>query len=234
LCNYVKRLQDCTTGVFYYVSEPLIYLDTIITTGTTIAVEINEVLTCVTYVDDFPGSASHVVNDVVAIYSGGCSQCLSGLTPSVTVTPTITPSVTPSVTVTPTISETPTLTPTVTSSSGSYSFASFIDKYEFDGSGLINFNTVADASQAETIICDYWDGTGQQVTSFTGNYLGGSLGIGVYVGFSAFPGSGPMFAGNYVVGDFPFVSGPSSVNYWVVIDGSGFITEYTLLDSNCV
>ena len=114
LCNYVKRLQDCTTGVFYYVSEPLIYLDTIITTGTTIGAEINEVLTCVTYVDDFPGSASHVVNDVVAIYSGGCSECQSvTVTPTTTqsVTPSITPSITNSVSVTPTI--TPTMTPSV-------------------------------------------------------------------------------------------------------------------------
>ena len=57
--------------------------------------------------------------------------------------------------------------------------------------------------------------------------------VGTYVGISNVPGSGAMPAGNYVVGDFNLVFGPSSVNYWVVIDGSGFVTEYTLIDSNC-
>lgn len=233
--------------MYYYTSQPLIYDDTIILTGTTFGASINDTSRCVTYIDDIPGSASDIVDSISAIYPSGCTQCTSGSTPTptptitVTTSPSVTPTlsssvgvtVTPTISLTPTITVSPTLTPSVTPSTGSYSFAQFIDKYEYDGSGMINFSSVTDSTQAKTVICGYWSGTSQSVTSFTGNYTGGTLGIGVYVGFSSTPGVAPMFAGNYVVGNFPSVSGPSSVNYWVVIDGSGFITTYDLIDSNC-
>ena len=108
----------------------------------------------------------------------------------------------------------------------------FWNQLSYDALPPVNFNSVANAAAMETLICNFWDGSGQSGSSIGSNFAN-PLMVGTYVGVSNTPGSGPMFAGNYVVGDFTTVYGPSSVNYWVVIDGSGFVTEYTLLNSTC-
>jgi len=59
------------------------------------------------------------------------------------------------------------------------------------------------------------------------------LGIGVTVYDDTFPGVVPLAAGNYLIGDFFTVYGPTSVNHWVVIDGTGQVTQYTPLNSTC-
>jgi hypothetical protein len=156
-------------------------------------------------------------------------------TPTPTITSTITPTVsptqtpTPTPTITPTITTTPTPTPTPTKPLS----ISLTYDYRFNtGSTFTSFNTVVDATAAGVVLCDYW---AYSVTGgTTSNGLSGKyyppLGLGTYVGnFVNF--SLPFVSGNYVYGNFGFISG--STNYWVVIDGTGTITDYTLITPPC-
>jgi hypothetical protein len=154
------------------------------------------------------------------------------LTPSVTPTKSVTPSVTPSTSVTPTVTPTKTLTPTPSMTPGLNLSTGFIYQVSYDLLPTITTNSIPNAAAAKTLICDWWNGSDQTSTGYGSNFAN-PLNVGTYVGLSSTPGNGPMFAGNYIVGDFSTVTGPSSVNYWVVIDGSGFVTEYTLIDPNC-
>lgn len=110
LCNDIKRIQDCLTGNYYYTTEPLLFGSQVIYSGTTFAGEVNGLYRCLTYVDDTDGSATDVIRNISATYSGGCNACVTTPTPTPTNTATVTP--TPSVT--------PTLTPTTTSSGELY------------------------------------------------------------------------------------------------------------------
>ena len=153
------------------------------------------------------------------------------VTPTITVTttktPTPTPTVTSTVTPTPTNNVTPTPTPTKPLT------LPLIYEYRFNtGSTYTNFNTVADATAAGVVLCNYWaaDVTGGTSTlGMSGKYYP-PLGLGTYVGnFVNF--ALPFVAGNYVYGNFTIISG--STNYWVVIDGTGTITDYTLIVPPC-
>jgi hypothetical protein len=154
------------------------------------------------------------------------------VTPSVTPTKSVTPSVTPSTSVTPTVTPTKTLTPTPSMTPGLNLSTPFFYEVSYDSLPVITTNSIANAAAAKTLICDFWGGSAQTSTAYGSNFAN-PLNVGTYVGLSTTPGTGPMFAGNYIVGNFTTVTGPTSVNYWVVIDGSGFVTEYTLIDPNC-
>lgn len=163
----------------------------------------------------------------------GCKDLDASPTPTPTITPTVTPSISVSPTVTPTVTPTQTATPTVTPSQTPFSInntTQFYYDYYIGTPPDISFNTVADAAAAKVVICDIWDGPSG--ASAYGSLFNNPLQVGTYVEQTNIGGL-PMPAGNYVVGNFTTVEGPTSVNYWVVIDGSGFVTEYTLIDPNC-
>ena len=180
--------------------------------------------------------------DLIIDYSIDCPTVCSTPTPTPTqtVTPTNTPTqtvgvtATPTPTVTPTItltpSNTPTNTPTPTQTDPRIFSTRFIYQVSYNGLPPILTSSLTNANDAETLICNFWSGSSQTSTSYGSNYVP-PLNVGTFVGLTTT--TTPMYAGNYIVGNFTTVSGPSSVNYWVVIDGSGFVTEYTLLNSIC-
>jgi hypothetical protein len=101
-CGQVKRLLDCDTSSYYYVSGNLVLNDVLLSAGTVFSAYIDGTPVCVTYIDDIDGSASNIVSEILTVY-GDCSGC--AITPSPSVTPTNTP--TPSLTPTMTPSSTP-------------------------------------------------------------------------------------------------------------------------------
>ena len=160
--------------------------------------------------------------------NNGCITNVCSMPVSPSVTPTNTPSPTPGISATPT--KTPTNTPTPTPFSINNT-TQFIYQYYIGSPPYINWDTVANAAAAEVVICDYWAAFSKG-SSGSGSLFTNPLQVGTYVEFSNIGGS-PMPSGNYIVGNYPTVEGPTSVNYWVVIDGSGFVTQYTLIDPNC-
>ena len=102
VCNDVKELKDCDTGLIYYVAGNLQITGTTIVTGTTFQAYLNGSLKCLTYQRDVNGSATAYLGEVVQKYVGGCASC--GITPTPSTTPTNTPTVTPTLTPTPTSS----------------------------------------------------------------------------------------------------------------------------------
>ena len=105
ICNDIKELKDCETGLLYYVSEPIEYNNNIVSTGTTIQASLNSVVKCLTYQRDInTGSATAYLGDVLSTGTT-CASC--GITPTPTPTPTVTPTITPTMTVTPTPSAQP-------------------------------------------------------------------------------------------------------------------------------
>lgn len=103
VCGDVKRIQKCSDGSYYYISEPIIFNGDVLTGGTTfVGIVNNGQSECLTYVDDISGTATDILNSVsgVEIDCGTCS-----FTPTPTPTPTQTPTATPTPTVTPTSSQ---------------------------------------------------------------------------------------------------------------------------------
>lgn len=150
----------------------------------------------------------------------------STLTQTPTITPTLTPTLTPTITITTSPTPTPTLTPTPTSKVTLILLTSYryylVDPYT-------SFNTVANAVDAGTILCNLW-ATGEGGTTGVASRYIPPLQVGTYVGsFANY--IVPVSAGNYLIGG-GIISG--STNYWTVIDSSGFITEYTLISPPCV
>ena len=181
------------------------------------------------YTDGVLGNQSITI-DLTIDYTINCPTVCA--TPTVTPSPTQTPTNTVTPTQTPTNTKTPTPTPTPTITPGLNLNTSFWYEVSYDGLPPITINSIADAAAAENLICDFWNGSDQASLGYGSNFVDPLI-VGTYVGFSNTPGNGPMFAGNYIVGDFTTVTGPSSVNYWVVIDGSGFVTDYQSLNSTC-
>jgi hypothetical protein len=101
-CSQIKRLQDCDTSEYYYVSGNLVLSEILLSAGTVFSAVIDGNSVCVTYVDDIDGSASNVITEIIGT-SVDCISCT--IVPSPSVTPTLTPTLTP--TVTPTPSSTP-------------------------------------------------------------------------------------------------------------------------------
>ena len=175
LCNDVKRIQDCITGNFYYTTEPLIFGMDLITSGTTFAGEVNGLYRCLTYVDDADGSATDTISNISAIYTGGCSTCIT--------TPTPTPSNT--ATVTPTPSVTPTLTPTTTSSGelffvySSCTISNTMIVQTIQAPGITEGQVLQYSGFCWTYVgnfVDYIPPAGFVVYNYTGNYLSGASG----------------------------------------------------------
>jgi hypothetical protein len=143
-----------------------------------------------------------------------------------TITPTLTPTLTPTITITTSPTPTPTLTPTPTSKVTLTLLTSYryylVDPYT-------SFNTVANAVDAGTILCNLWATGEGGTTGISSRYIP-PLQVGTYVGsFANY--IVPVSAGNYLIGG-GIISG--STNYWTVIDSSGIITEYTLISPPCV
>ena len=97
----IKRLSDCGSSNYYYVSENLVYNGLLLTAGTIFNAIINGSEVCVTYVDDIDGSASSVLTDIFST-AASCSGCTTTPTPTPSPTYTSTPTLTASNTPTPT------------------------------------------------------------------------------------------------------------------------------------
>lgn len=225
---------DCVTSQIYYVEPINAFADVDLNDGYVYSFNINEVPTCATFDGVQEISPNVVASGPVTMFTG-CKECQFATptpTPTPTVTPTITntPTVTPTNTVTPSITPTGTVTPTPSSATLDTS-KQFWYQYFIGSSGTISFNTVTDASAAKTVICDIWDINPSGASGYGSNFIP-PLNVGTFVAQTTI-GSFPMPAGNYVVGDFTTVEGPTSVNYWVVINSSGIVTQYTLIDPNC-
>jgi len=137
-------------------------------------------------------------------------------------TPIITPTPTP---VTPTPTATPTPTPTPTPINNTVTFwSSYNGIPPYDNSTVVSFNTIANATDAENLICSFFPGG----PYFYGFYINTSTPIGL--GFQDPYGS----SGNFIV-SYNGTS-PSYLNYntyWVVTDNNGYVIEYTLLNYPC-
>jgi hypothetical protein len=104
VCGDVKRIQRCSDGGYYYISEPIIFSGDVLTGGTTfVGIVNNGQSECLTYVDDISGTATDLLNSVVSVVVGDCTSCSFTQTP--TPTPTLTPTTTPTPTVTPSSSQ---------------------------------------------------------------------------------------------------------------------------------
>ena len=225
---------DCVTSQIYYVEPINAFADVDLNNGYSYSFTINESPTCATFDGVQEISPNVVASGPVSMFTS-CEECLYSTptptpTPSITPTNTVTPTNTPSSTVTPTVTPTVTVTPSPSSETLNTT-TQFFFQYFIGSSGTISFDTVADAAAAKTVICDIWAINPSGASAYGSNFIP-PLNVGTFVAQTSV-GSVPMPAGNYVVGDFNTVEGPTSVNYWVVIDGSGVVTEYTLIDSNC-
>jgi hypothetical protein len=225
---------DCVTSQIYYVEPINAFADVDLNNGYAYSFNINGVPTCATFDGVQEISPNVVASGPVSMFTS-CEECAFSTptptpTPTVTATQTNTPTVTPTNTVTPSITPTRTVTPTPSSATLDTS-KTFFYQYEIGSSGTISFNTVINATQAKTVICNWWAAESSGAQGYGSNFIP-PLNVGTFVAQTTV-GSLPMPAGNYVVGNFPTVEGPTSVNYWVVIDGSGVVTQYTLIDPNC-
>jgi hypothetical protein len=225
---------DCVTSQIYYVEPINEFANVDLNNGYAYSFNINGVSTCATFDGVQEISPNVVASGPVSMFTS-CEECAFSTptptpTPTVTATQTNTPTVTPTNTVTPSITPTRTVTPTPSSATLDTS-KTFFYQYEIGSSGTISFNTVINATQAKTVICNWWAAESSGAQGYGSNFIP-PLNVGTFVAQTTV-GSLPMPAGNYVVGNFPTVEGPTSVNYWVVIDGSGVVTQYTLIDPNC-
>jgi hypothetical protein len=223
---------DCVTSQIYYVEPINAFADVDLNNGYAYSFNINGVSTCATFDGVQEISPNVVASGPVSMFTS-CEECDFSTptptpTPTVTPTQTNTPTVTPTNTVTPSITPTKTVTPTPTLTPG-LTTTTFWTSVSYGGDEYF-FSDLPNASAAETVICDGWATPPDFPFGTPGTFVG-PLGIGVYV-FQLSSGS-QLPTGNYVVGNFNTVSGPTSVNYWVVIDGSGVVTQYTLIDPNC-
>ena len=101
-CVDVKVLTDCNSSEIYYVSGPLIYSGSVISTGTTLFGIINGDYKCLTYTEDVGGSPGDLLSLIISTGSS-CSTCVvTTPTPTPTLPPTATPTATPTSTPTPT------------------------------------------------------------------------------------------------------------------------------------
>jgi len=116
VCVGTKVLLDCTSGLEYYTSDPLVYNGVPLVVGTYFLGNIAGQSFCLQYFKDDDTFSSNVSIDSVLNIYGNCTDCQVVLTPTPTSTPTNTP--TPSVT----SSRTPTPTPTVESLTMYYIF----------------------------------------------------------------------------------------------------------------
>ena len=101
ICTRTKELSECGTFNKYYVTEPIEFNGSGLTTGTTFLAVISDQIKCVTYTQDIFGSTNSILELIVTAYTGDCTVCVTP-TPTPTATPTPTPTATPTPTPTPT------------------------------------------------------------------------------------------------------------------------------------
>jgi hypothetical protein len=145
--------------------------------------------------------------------------------PTPTPSPTQTPTPSPTQTPTPTPSPSPSPTPTPTPINDNVTFwSSYNGIPPYDNSTVVSFNTIANATDAENLICSF--------------FLGGAVFYGYYIntntpislGFQVPYGGSANFIVSY--NGTP----PTYFNYntyWVVTDNNGYVIEYTLLNYPC-
>ena len=149
------------------------------------------------------------------LFNFWCPNCLNPATPTPTPTPTIgTP------TPTPTISPTPTPTPTLNAQPTFWNSFRIVGQEQWD-----SFTYVANPEAAQIIVCNNNQYAGQA------GVITAPLIVGSFVGQYNNPSS-PYQEGHFIVANNGNVS-PLTVLYWVVINASGIVTEYTLLSPPC-
>jgi hypothetical protein len=221
-CVYYTTIEDADLPYTFITPPPLDSLSDV-------CIKIVDNNGCITNVCSMPVSPSVTPTNTPSPTPNISGTPTSTPTPTTTPTNTATPTLTPTKTPTNTPTTTPTPTPTITTGLITGTFYTSLTST----SSQIYFNSLPNAAAAETEICNYWAGGISGSTYTLGVWFNVPLGIGVTVYDDNFPGVVPLFAGNYVVGDFTSIAGPTSVNYWVVLDGSGQVTQYTLLNSIC-
>ena len=221
-CVYYTTIEDADLPYTFITPPPLDSLSDV-------CIQIVDNNGCITNVCSMPVSPSVTPTNTPSPTPNISGTPTSTPTPTTTPTNTATPTLTPTKTPTNTPTTTPTPTPTITTG---LILGTFYTTITYN-STTISINSLANAAAAETEICNFWAGTGQGSTTTDGVWFNVPLGIGVTVYDDTFPGVVPLAAGNYLIGDFFTVYGPTSVNYWVVLNGSGQVTQYTLLNSIC-
>ena len=172
------------------------------------------------------------------------------VTPTITITPTntttpggtTTPTSTMTPSITPTNTKTPTVTRTVTPSPQPIPTLSFgiYRRYEINGGGDINVGTTApNFASGQTLLCDIRQAvancpSGQTCASVTGSnvrYFSNPIGVGTRLYNNNPPFYTPYGAeiGYHEVSGNIFVNG--STVYYIRVDSSGYIIEYSLLNS---
>ncbi len=221
-CVYYTTIEDADLPYTFITPPPLDSLSDV-------CIKIVDNNGCITNVCSMPVSPSVTPTNTPSPTPNISGTPTSTPTPTTTPTNTATPTLTPTKTPTNTPTTTPTPTPTITTGliTGAFYYSITFNSTE------ILINSIPNAAAAETEICNFWAGTGQSSSSNLGAWFNVPLGIGVTVYNSNFPGVVPLGAGNYLVGNFNTVYGPTSVNHWVVIDGTGQVTQYTPLNSTC-
>jgi hypothetical protein len=138
----------------------------------------------------------------------------------------------PTIGPTPTLSPTPTPTPFPTPTPTTlWQTVNLWDSYRLVNTDpYTSFSTIPDASSAETVVCTIQNATTSKGLQGSVAKYNGTLGLGTYLGQFINPLI-PFSSGKRIFG--PSLLTPGSTNYWVVINSSGIITEYTLLSSVC-
>lgn len=221
-CVYYTTIEDADLPYTFITPPPLDSLSDV-------CIKIVDNNGCITNVCSMAVSPSVTPTNTPSPTPNVSTTPTSTPTPTTTPTNTATPTLTPTKTPTNTPTTTPTPTPTITTGliTGNFYYSITFNSTE------ILINSIPNAAAAETEICNFWAGTGQSSSANSGAWFNVPLGIGVTVYNSNFPGVVPLGAGNYLVGNFNTVYGPPGVNHWVVIDGTGQVTQYTPLNSTC-
>lgn len=221
-CVYYTTIEDADLPYTFITPPPLDSLSDV-------CIKIVDNNGCITNVCSMAVSPSVTPTNTPSPTPNVSTTPTSTPTPTTTPTNTATPTLTPTKTPTNTPTTTPTPTPTISAGLITGNFYTSLTST----SSQIFFNSLPNAAAAETEICNFWAGGVSGSTYTIGAWFNVPLGVGVTVYDDNFPGVAPLFAGNYVVGDFTSIAGSLSVNYWVVLDGSGQVTQYTLLNSIC-
>jgi hypothetical protein len=96
----VKVLKNCNSGVYYYVSQDLIYNGQPILTGKVLKLNVQGNVICVNYIRDNDNSSTNLFFDEIISVGDSCSTCVISPTPTISITSSV--SVTPSQSIMPT------------------------------------------------------------------------------------------------------------------------------------
>jgi hypothetical protein len=96
----VKVLKNCNSGVYYYVSQDLIYNGQPILTGKVLKLNVQGNVICANYIRDNDNSSTNLFFDEIISVGDSCSTCVISPTPTISITSSV--SVTPSQSIMPT------------------------------------------------------------------------------------------------------------------------------------